>query len=165
MVVFLLRNAIFVVFLRFYQSVVRFCYHVILYPLSVKMSENAAKTPQPTDIKLHQASRLLEIHFDNQTECQLSCEFLRVYSPSAEVRGHGVGQEVLQLCKEDVNITAIEPIGNYAVKLVFSDGHDTGLYSWDYLYYLAKHYEPMWMDYIAKLEAAGHARTTTKSIT
>jgi DUF971 family protein len=130
-----------------------------------KMSDIVAKTPLPTDIKLHQASRLLEIHFDNQTECQLSCEFLRVYSPSAEVRGHGAGQEVLQLGKEDVNITAIEPIGNYAVKLVFTDGHDTGLYSWDYLYYLAKHYEPMWMDYIAKLEVAGHARSTTKSTT
>jgi DUF971 family protein len=115
-------------------------------------------TPTPIDIRLHQASRLLEIKFDNNTECMISCEFLRVYSPSAEVKGHGPGQETLQIGKENVNITAIEPIGNYAVKLVFSDGHDTGLYSWDYLYYLAQNYEAMWQDYIAKLEMAGHKR-------
>lgn len=125
------------------------------------MNEAMPETPHPTDIRLHQASRLLEIHFDNGTECMLSCEFLRVYSPSAEVRGHGAGQEILQTGKEDVNITAIEPVGNYAVKLTFSDGHDTGLYSWDYLYHLAVHYEPMWMDYIAKLEAVGHKRKAT----
>ena len=118
-------------------------------------------TPTPIDIRLHQASKLLEIKFDNNTECMLSCEFLRVHSPSAEVRGHGAGQETLQLGKEQVNITAIEPIGNYAVKLVFSDGHDTGLYSWDYLYYLGQNYEAMWQDYIAKLEMAGHKRQDT----
>ena len=117
-----------------------------------------ANTPKPIDIKLHQASRLLEIKFDNDTECMLSCEMLRVYSPSAEVRGHGAGQEVLQIGKEDVNISAIEPVGNYAVKLTFSDGHDTGLYSWDYLHYLGKNYEALWQDYIAKLEMAGHKR-------
>lgn len=122
------------------------------------MSGLTPDAPYPTNIKLHQASKLLEIHFSNQTECQLSCEFLRVYSPSAEVRGHGAGQAVLQVGKEDVNITAIEPVGNYAVKLVFDDGHDTGLYSWDYLYYLAEHYESMWMDYITQLEQAGHQR-------
>jgi DUF971 family protein len=115
-------------------------------------------SPHPVDIKLHQASRLLEIKFDNNTECMLSTEFLRVYSPSAEVRGHGVGQEVLQTGKEDVNITAIEPVGNYAVKLTFTDGHDTGLYSWDYLYYLGENYEALWQDYIAKLEMAGQKR-------
>ena len=115
-------------------------------------------TPTPIDIRLHQASKLLEIKFDNNTECMLSCEFLRVHSPSAEVRGHGAGQETLQLGKEQVNITAIEPIGNYAVKLVFSDGHDTGLYSWDYLYYLGQNYEAMWQDYSAKLKMAGHKR-------
>lgn len=115
-------------------------------------------SPRPIDIKLHQTSRLLEIQFDNDTECMLSCEFLRVYSPSAEVRGHGAGQEVLQVGKENVNITAIEPVGNYAIKLVFSDGHDTGLYSWDYLYYLAEHYDGLWLDYIGKLEMAGHVR-------
>ena len=117
-----------------------------------------ANTPKPIDIKLHQASKLLEIKFDNDTECMLSCEMLRVYSPSAEVRGHGAGQEVLQVGKEDVNISAIEPVGNYAVKLTFSDGHDTGLYSWDYLHYLGKNYEALWQDYIAKLEMAGHKR-------
>ncbi|MDX1915735.1 MAG: DUF971 domain-containing protein [Methylophilus sp.] len=122
------------------------------------MSGLSPQTPRPVDIKLHQVSRLLEIHFDNNTECMLSCEFLRVYSPSAEVKGHGIGQEVLQIGKEAVNITAIEPVGNYAVKLVFTDGHDTGLYSWDYLYYLAEHYEALWLEYIGKLEAAGYQR-------
>jgi DUF971 family protein len=122
------------------------------------MSGLSPDSPRPIDIKLHQTSKLLEIQFDNHTECMLSCEFLRVYSPSAEVRGHGAGQEVLQVGKENVNITAIEPVGNYAVKLVFSDGHDTGLYSWDYLYYLAEHYDGLWLDYIGKLEMAGHAR-------
>ena len=122
------------------------------------MSGLDQNTPRPIDIRLHQASKLLEIKFDNNTECMLSCEFLRVHSPSAEVKGHGAGQETLQLGKELVNITAIEPIGNYAVKLVFDDGHDTGLYSWDYLYYLGQNYEAMWQDYIAKLEMAGHKR-------
>lgn len=122
------------------------------------MSGLTPSSPRPLDIKLHQASRLLEIKFDNNTECMLSCEFLRVYSPSAEVRGHGPGQEVLQTDKEDVNITAIEPIGNYAIKLVFSDGHDTGLYSWDYLYDLARDYEALWLEYLGKLSAAGHKR-------
>ena len=114
--------------------------------------------PTPTLIQLHQGSHLLEIHFDNHTECMLSCEFLRVYSPSAEVRGHGAGQEVLQLDKENVNITGIEPVGRYAIKLIFDDGHDTGLYSWDYLYYLAQHYESLWQDYVTKLTIAGHTR-------
>jgi DUF971 family protein len=122
------------------------------------MSGLNSNSPKPVDIRLHQASRLLEIKFDNHTECMLSCEFLRVYSPSAEVRGHGTGQETLQIGKENVNITAIEPVGNYAVKLVFSDGHDTGLYSWDYLYYLGENYEALWQDYIVKLEMAGHKR-------
>ncbi|OAM52463.1 1-(5-phosphoribosyl)-5-((5-phosphoribosylamino)methylideneamino)imidazole-4-carboxamide isomerase [Methylovorus sp. MM2] len=115
-------------------------------------------SPRPTDIRLHQKSRLLEISFDDNTTCMLSCEFLRVYSPSAEVRGHGHGQEVLQIGKEDVNIVGIEPVGQYAVKLRFSDGHDTGLYSWDYLYELAKHYEALWLEYIGKLDAAGIKR-------
>lgn len=115
-------------------------------------------TPHPIDIRLHQASRLLELKFDNGTEAMLSCEFLRVYSPSAEVRGHGVGQEVLQVGKESVNITGIEQVGNYAVRLIFSDGHDTGLYSWDYLYDLAKNYESLWQVYLSRLEAAGYER-------
>lgn len=118
-------------------------------------------TVTPTNIRLHQSSRLLEIHFDNGTECMLSCEFLRVHSPSAEVQGHSPDQAVLQTGKEDVNITQIEPVGNYAIKLVFSDGHDTGLYSWDYLYDLASRYETLWMDYLSKLEAAGIQRKST----
>jgi DUF971 family protein len=122
------------------------------------MSGLTPNSPRPIDIKLHQSSRLLEIKFDNGTECMLSCEFLRVYSPSAEVRGHGVGQEVLQVGKEDVNITAIQPVGNYAVKLVFSDDHDTGLYSWDYLYALARDYESLWFEYLGKLSVAGVKR-------
>lgn len=125
------------------------------------MSGLTPNSPHPIDIKLHQASRLLEIRFDNETECMLSCEFLRVYSPSAEVKGHGPGQEVLQIGKEDVNITAIEPVGNYAIKLVFSDGHDTGLYSWDYLYDLASNYEALWLEYLGKLSASGHIRKNT----
>ncbi|ACT51239.1 MULTISPECIES: gamma-butyrobetaine hydroxylase-like domain-containing protein [Methylovorus] len=124
------------------------------------MSGLTPDSPRPTDIRLHQKSRLLEITFDDNTTCMLSCEFLRVYSPSAEVRGHGPGQETLQIGKEDVNITAISPVGNYAVKLTFSDGHDTGLYSWDYLYELASHYEALWRDYIGRLEMAGVKRKT-----
>lgn len=138
-----------------------FCYHFRLTFIAYVddyMSGLTPDSPRPTAIKLHQASKLLEIHFDNHTECMLSCEFLRVYSPSAEVKGHGPGQEVLQIGKEDVNINAIEPVGNYAVKLVFSDGHDTGLYSWDYLYYLAEHYQALWLEYIGKLDVAGHPR-------
>jgi len=115
-------------------------------------------SPRPTDIKLHQSSRLLEISFDNGRVAKLSCEFLRVYSPSAEVRGHGAGQEVLQVGKENVNIIGIEPIGNYAVKLIFSDGHDTGLYSWDYLHEIAENYDAMWLEYLGRLAAAGITR-------
>ena len=115
-------------------------------------------SPRPTDIRLHQKSRLLEISFDDGKSARLSCEFLRVYSPSAEVRGHGIGQEVLQTGKEDINISAIEPVGNYAVRLVFTDGHNTGLYSWDYLYELAQNYEAMWLDYLGRLAAAGITR-------
>ncbi len=122
------------------------------------MSELSNNLRRPIDIKLHQKSRLLEITFDDQSNCMLSCEFLRVYSPSAEVRGHGIGQEVLQTGKENVNIVGIEPVGNYAVKLIFSDDHDTGLYSWDYLYDLAKNYEAMWLEYIGRLDAAGVKR-------
>jgi len=88
------------------------------------------KSPSPKEIKLHQSSRLLEIIFDNKTECMLSCEFLRVYSPSAEVQGHSPEQAVLQTGKEDVNISDITPVGNYAIKIHFTDGHDTGLYTW-----------------------------------
>ncbi|MEC5385176.1 DUF971 domain-containing protein [Uliginosibacterium sp. H3] len=117
-----------------------------------------SNTPIPTELRLHQQSRLLEVHFDNGVSAQLSHELLRVHSPSAEVRGHGAGQEVLQTGKRNVAITAIEPVGNYGVKLVFSDGHDSGIYSWDHLYLLATQHEKLWADYLQQLEAAGASR-------
>lgn len=113
---------------------------------------------RPVEIKLHQKSRVLEIAFDDGKSFRLPCEFLRVYSPSAEVRGHGPGQEVLQEGKAEVQITAIEPVGHYAVKLVFSDGHDTGLYSWDYLYSLGENQPSMWQRYQERLALAGLQR-------
>lgn len=112
---------------------------------------------KPTSINLHQKSRLLEIEFDDGKTFEYSCEYLRVYSPSAEVTGHGPGQETLQLNKEGVNITSIEPIGLYAVKLVFDDRHDTGLYTWDYLYNLGNNKADKWQDYLNRLKAAGHS--------
>ena len=112
----------------------------------------------PTDIELHQVSRVLEIVFDDGARYRLPCEYLRVYSPSAEVRGHGPGQGVLQTGKEAVNVKGIEPVGNYAVKLVFDDGHDTGLYTWDYLYKLGRDFDTNWREYLAALDAAGVAR-------
>jgi DUF971 family protein len=115
----------------------------------------------PLEIKLHQASKLLEIKFNNQTECMLSCEFLRVYSPSAEVKGHGPGQETLQIHKENVTIENIEPVGQYAIKLIFSDGHNTGIYTWDYLYELAATYDVLWEEYLKKLSMAGIQRIKT----
>ncbi len=118
-------------------------------------------TPRPTDIRLHQQSRRLEISFDNDRHFSFTCEFLRVHSPSAEVRGHGPGQEVLQTGKEDVNIVAIEPVGQYAIRLVFSDEHDTGLYSWDYLYDIGINQEPLWNSYLERLAAAGITRKET----
>lgn len=112
-----------------------------------------------TDLSLDQKNRVLSLSFDDGRTIELSCEYLRVHSPSAEVRGHGAGQEVLQLDKENVNITAIEPVGNYAVRLVFSDGHDTGLYAWDFLIELADKKDDNWQEYLARLEEAGHQRT------
>lgn len=122
------------------------------------MSDAQSGVRRPTDIVLHQQSRILEIAFEDGKTFKLPCEFLRVLSPSAEVRGHGTGQEVLQTGKRDVNIVAIEPVGNYAVKLVFSDGHDTGLYSWDYLYTLGVDHDALWQDYLERLEKAGASR-------
>ena len=114
--------------------------------------------PTPTDITLHQASRILEIAFSDGRRCRLPCEFLRVHSPSAEVRGHGPGQEVLQAGKCEVDIVALEPVGTYALKLVFSDGHDTGLYAWDYLYELGRDQDALWRRYLERLQAAGASR-------
>lgn len=116
------------------------------------------KNPHPVDIKLHRKSRVLEVSFDTGETFELPCEYLRVYSPSAEVRGHGPGQEVLQIGKEQVNIDAIEPVGQYAVKLVFDDGHQSGIYSWNVLYTLGKHRDSLWQEYLARLEKAGYTR-------
>jgi DUF971 family protein len=115
-------------------------------------------TPRPTEITLHQKSQELEITFDDGNRFRLTCEFLRVHSPSAEVRGHGPGQEVLQVGKREVNITALEPVGSYAIKPTFSDGHDTGLYSWEYLRDLGVKQDEYWRSYLARLERAGASR-------
>jgi len=115
-------------------------------------------SPLPTEICLHQVSNVVEVRFDDGQLFQLSCEYLRVYSPSAAVRGHSPAQAVLQVGKKDVRITAIEPVGQYAVKLIFSDGHDSGLYTWDYLYTLGQHQIAYWQDYLMRLELAGQHR-------
>jgi DUF971 family protein len=112
----------------------------------------------PTTIKLHQQSRSLELGYEDGSSFNLSCEFLRVYSPSAEVRGHGPGQEVLQTGKENVAITDIKAVGNYAMQLVFDDEHDTGIYSWDYLQELCQNREAYWDNYLARLQAEGGSR-------
>lgn len=111
----------------------------------------------PTDIRLFKKSRLLEVTFDDEV-FTLPCEYLRVSSPSAEVKGHGPGQEVLQVGKEEVNIVAIEPVGQYAVRLIFSDSHNSGLYSWDYLYELGSQRQEKWQQYLARLSSASVKR-------
>ncbi|HYW02629.1 MAG TPA: DUF971 domain-containing protein [Gammaproteobacteria bacterium] len=116
------------------------------------------RTPRPTRIRLHRKSRVLEVSFEDGRDVRLSCEYLRVFSPSAEVQGHGPGQQVLQTGKENVNITRIEPVGNYAVRLHFDDGHDTGLYSWSVLYDLGVNAETNWARYLERLEKAGYRR-------
>jgi len=118
--------------------------------------------PRVTELKLHQKSRFLEVSFDDGSCYSLSCEYLRVFSPSAEVRGHGPGQEVLQIGKEAVNIRAIEPVGQYGVKLVFDDGHNTGIYSWGVLHELATGYQENWAKYLARLHNAGVQRRESK---
>ena len=118
----------------------------------------ATNTPHPTEIKLHQKSRMLEISFADGKNFKMSFEFLRVHSPSAEVRGHGPGQEVLQTGKKEVDVKALEPVGRYAVQPSFSDGHDTGIYSWDLLYDYGVRQDEMWKHYLARLEAAGASR-------
>jgi len=114
--------------------------------------------PLPTEIKLHQKTRALEITFADGKTFRLPCEFLRIYSPSAEVRGHGPGQEVLQVGKKNVEITRIEPVGHYAVQFHFSDGHDTGIYSWDLLYDYGMRQDEMWRHYLKRMEEAGASR-------
>lgn len=114
--------------------------------------------PMPTEIKLHQQSRTLEIAFDDGQRFNLPCEYLRVYSPSAEVRGHGPGQETLQVGKEDVTIEKIEQVGSYAIQPYFDDGHNSGIYSWETLYDLGINYDKYWQDYLDALAEAGHER-------
>ena len=112
----------------------------------------------PTEIKLHQRSKVMEITFSDGVSFRLPYEFLRVHSPSAEVRGHGPGQEVLQAGKRDVEIRSLEPVGSYAVQPSFSDGHATGIYSWDYLHYLGENQERLWREYLEKLKTANATR-------
>ncbi len=117
-----------------------------------------ANAPTPTALTVHSQSRLLEIAFSDGALFKLPFELMRVYSPSAEVQGHGPGQEVLQTGKREVGVVELEPIGNYAVKPVFSDGHESGIYSWDYLYHLGAHQDRLWEDYNRRLQAAGAVR-------
>ena len=118
----------------------------------------ASDTPTPTEIVLHAKSRVLEISFSDGHRFELPYEFLRVYSPSAEVRGHGPGQEVLQTGTKEVDILSLEPVGSYAVQPHFSDGHATGIYSWDYLYELGVNRQAMWHSYLERLKSAGARR-------
>ena len=117
-----------------------------------------AESAVPTEIRLHQKSKLMEVSFDNGERFTFSYEFLRVHSPSAEVRGHGPGQEVLQTGKKHVDIVALDPVGAYAVQPRFSDGHDTGIFAWDYLHHLGENQARLWAEYLARLEAAGASR-------
>lgn len=114
-----------------------------------------AGSPAPEALTVHGQSRVLEVSFSDGATFRIPFELMRVYSPSAEVQGHGPGQEVLQTGMRNVDLEALEPIGNYAVKPVFSDGHDTGIFSWDYLYFLGSQHDKLWSDYLARLQAAG----------
>lgn len=122
------------------------------------MPASTSPSATPTAITLHQKSRVLEIAFSDGKQFRLPCEFLRVHSPSAEVRGHGPGQEVLQTGKKNVEIVRVDPVGSYAIQLAFSDGHDTGIYSWDLLYEYGMKQERMWASYLERLKQAGAAR-------
>ncbi|MGH6640604.1 MAG: gamma-butyrobetaine hydroxylase-like domain-containing protein [Polaromonas sp.] len=117
-----------------------------------------AGSPTPTALTVHSQSHILEVAFSDGAEFRIPFELMRIYSPSAEVQGHGPGQEILQTGKRDVDVVELEPIGNYAVKPVFSDGHDTGIFSWDYLYYLGSEQSRLWDDYSRRLQAAGVER-------
>ena len=113
---------------------------------------------QPTEITLHQLSRKLEIAFADGSRYHLPYEFLRVHSPSAEVRGHGPGQEVLQTGKQNVDVLGVEPVGSYAMKIVFDDGHDSGLYTWEYLQHLGNHQDTLWQEYLHRIEVSDENR-------
>jgi len=125
------------------------------------MSAHPSRSPSPSNIVLHTVSRVLEIAFDDGASFRLPFEFLRVYSPSAEARGHGPGQEVLQVGKRDVMISDLRSVGHYAIQPVFSDGHDSGIYAWDYLYELGANQQQLWSDYLERLDAAGASREPT----
>ena len=116
------------------------------------------QTPTPTSVTAHGQSRVLEVAFSDGAQFRIPFELMRIYSPSAEVQGHGPGQEVLQTGKREVELTALEPVGNYAVQPSFSDGHDTGIFSWDYLYFLGAEQERLWADYERRLKEAGMSR-------
>ncbi|MEI7431328.1 MAG: DUF971 domain-containing protein [Betaproteobacteria bacterium] len=122
------------------------------------MAGLTTNTPIPIEIKLHQKSKVLELSYENDEHYELSFEFLRVFTPSAEARGHGPGQETLQVGKRDVDIVNLEAVGNYAIKPVFSDGHDSGLYSWDLLHNLCLHHDELWETYLSQLETEGGSR-------
>jgi DUF971 family protein len=114
--------------------------------------------PTPQSITVHSQSKVLEVTFSDGAEFRIPFELMRVYSPSAEVQGHGPGQEVLQTGKREVELAGLEPVGNYAVQPAFSDGHDSGIFSWDYLYFLGSQQDKLWADYEARLQAAGVER-------
>ncbi len=139
-----------------YDALPRFAAFSLTSP--IVMAGLSKSVPQPTEITLHQTSRLLEISYADGKTFRLPCEFLRVFSPSAEVRGHGPGQEVLQTGKREVEITEVEPVGQYAIQLRFSDGHDTGIYSWDLLYDYGMSQDEMWQQYLQRLQEAGASR-------
>lgn len=122
-----------------------------------------SSAPTPTRIVVHQKSRVMEVEFDTGACFRLPFELMRVYSPSAEVRGHGPGQETLQVGKANVTITKLEPVGMYAVKPSFSDGHDSGLFTWQYLLWLGENQDGLWNDYLARLKAAGASREADAS--
>jgi DUF971 family protein len=117
-----------------------------------------SRSPSPSNVVLHTASRVLEIEFDDGATFRLPFEFLRVHSPSADVRGHGPGQETLQVGKREVTINSLQPVGHYAIRPTFSDSHDSGIYSWEYLYELGTNQERLWDEYLQRLEAAGGSR-------
>jgi DUF971 family protein len=132
--------------------------HVVIlfdFQQGISMAGLQSGAPTPLDITVHSQSKVLEVSFSDGAKFRIPFELMRVYSPSAEVQGHGPGQEVLQTGKRDVALEGLEPIGNYAVQPTFSDGHDTGLYSWEYLYFLGSEQAKLWADYEARLKAAG----------
>ena len=133
--------------------------HLFMITLPNKICASILMTMlNPTEITLHQQSKLLEIAFDDGSRYRLPYEFLRVHSPSAAVRGHGPSQEVLQIGKQDVSVIDVQPVGSYAIKVTFDDGHNTGLYSWGYLHELGKYQDALWHEYLCKLAEAGESR-------